>query len=222
MPSNPDWISAVTLAALLLCTSGFPLPDASTDSPNGDPSGEEGVTEWPVDALKTVLKAALYTTERHRKEFEAEFQGMLDYDFLDKYRIPSLPALCPFSNFSKEACFIRLLQGLRVYSVLLKHVAQEFPNSFIPIETRHYVNLLITEIKEKINAPGQVSVLTNSQEEQLLRDVNNSDNFHRKMTAHSILYKLHHFLIRGKRVIDKREKPRRGMHNRGVEKNNEI
>ncbi|XP_068603661.1 interleukin-6-like [Brachionichthys hirsutus] len=211
-PLHAGLLSAATLAALLLCTSGFP----STDSPDGDPSGEGGDTEWPPDELKTVLRALLGATERHRKEFEDEFQNTVRYDFLDNYRIPSLPALCPFSNFSKEACFIRLLRGLHVYSVLLKYVAQEFPGSFVPTQARHYVGLLITEIEKKMRDPEQVSGLTSSQKEQLLRDVDIADTFHRKMTAHSILYTFHYFLIRGKRVINKSEKPRRGMISKGV------
>lgn len=60
--------------------------------------------------------------------------------------------------------------------------------------------------------PEQVTTLTSSQEEQLLRDINNADTFHRKMTAHSILYKLHFFLVDGKRVIvNKREKLRQDV-----------
>lgn len=53
----------------------------------------------------------------------------------------------------------------------------------------------------QMRASERVTALTSSQEEQLLRDINNPDTFHRKMTAHSILYKLHHFLVDCKRVI---------------------
>lgn len=51
--------------------------------------------------------------------------------------------------------------------------------------------------------------LTSSQEEQLLRDIPHSDTFHRKMTAHGILYNLHYFLVDCRRVIvNKRAKQR--------------
>lgn len=58
--------------------------------------------------------------------------------------------------------------------------------------------------------PEQVTALTSSQEDQLLRNINNTNAFVRKMTAHSVLYTLHFFLVDGKRVIvNKREKLRR-------------
>lgn len=63
--------------------------------------------------------------------------------------------------------------------------------------------------------PEQVTALTSSQEEQLLRDINNADTFHRKMIAHSILYRLHFFLVDGKRVVvNKREKVRQDVVSR--------
>lgn len=40
--------------------------------------------------------------------------------------------------------------------------------------------------------------------QQLLQEMEASDSFHRKMMAHSILYKAHHFLVDGKTVINKR------------------
>lgn len=65
--------------------------------------------------------------------------------------------------------------------------------------------------------PNQVAALTSSQEEQLKRAVNIPDTFHRKMTAHSILYKLHYFLIDGKRVIiNKRERQRGSVVSGGI------
>lgn len=61
----------------------------------------------------------------------------------------------------------------------------------------------------QVTKPDQVTALTSSQEEQLQRDIDIPDTFHRKMTVHSILYKLHYFLIDGKRVIiNKRERQR--------------
>ena len=55
----------------------------------------------------------------------------------------------------------------------------------------------------------QVAALSSSQEEQLLKELNNPDAFHRKMTAHSILYNLRLFLIDGKRSFRKWEMPKR-------------
>lgn len=46
--------------------------------------------------------------------------------------------------------------------------------------------------------------------QQLLQEMEASDSFHRKMMAHSILYKAHHFLVDGKTVINKRERSRGG------------
>lgn len=51
--------------------------------------------------------------------------------------------------------------------------------------------------------------LSSSQEQQLLRDTSHSDSFHRRMTAHGILYNLHFFLVDCRRVIvNKRAKHR--------------
>lgn len=49
-----------------------------------------------------------------------------------------------------------------------------------------------------------------SQGQQLLQEIEASDSFHRKMMAHSILYKAHHFLVDSKLVINKRERSRGG------------
>lgn len=52
--------------------------------------------------------------------------------------------------FSQDACLRRLLEGLLVYSVLLKHVEQEYPLSRIPSEVRYYSNVLIKEVENKV------------------------------------------------------------------------
>lgn len=62
----------------------------------------------------------------------------------------------------------------------------------------------------------QVTPLTSSQEQQLLRDLDSSDTFHRKMTAHSILYQLRIFLIDCKNAINKKEKLRESRANRAM------
>lgn len=45
---------------------------------------------------------------------------------------------------------------------------------------------------------------TAGQAQQLLKEMEASDSFHRKMMAHSILYKAHHFLVDSKTVIYKK------------------
>lgn len=62
----------------------------------------------------------------------------------------------------------------------------------------------------------QVTPLTSSQEQQLLRDLDSSDTFHRKMTAHSILYQLRSFLVDCKNAINKKEKLRESRANRAM------
>uniref|UniRef100_H3CA23 Interleukin-6 n=1 Tax=Tetraodon nigroviridis TaxID=99883 RepID=H3CA23_TETNG len=187
------------LAAALRLAAGAPL-EGPTESPAGETSGEELETGRPEDALAVALESVLRATKRHKKEFLAEFQGEVKYEFLDRYKIPSLPAKCPYSNFGQDACLRRLLEGLLVYSVLLKHVEQEYPLSRIS-EVRYYSNVLIKEVENKVKERGQVTTLSSSQQEQLLRAVDRSDTFHRRMTAHGILYNLHYFLVDCRRVI---------------------
>lgn len=53
--------------------------------------------------------------------------------------------------FSQDACLRRLLEGLLIYSVLLKHVEEEYPLSRIPSEVRYYSNILIKEVENKVS-----------------------------------------------------------------------
>lgn len=64
-------------------------------------------------------------------------------------------------------------------------------------ETGISEGILLLQVKER----GQVTTLSSSQQEQLLRAVDRSDTFHRRMTAHGILYNLHYFLVDCRRVI---------------------
>lgn len=64
--------------------------------------------------------------------------------------------------------------------------------------------------------PDAVTAPTSSQEEQLLKDLDNPDPFRRKMTAHSILNHLYDFLIDGKRAIIRKERLRGNRANRNV------
>ncbi|KAA8585951.1 hypothetical protein FQN60_007520 [Etheostoma spectabile] len=108
----------------------------------------------------------------------------------------------------EEACLHRMVHGLLVYTVLLKFVEKENPGNSICSEVRYYSGLLINLIKGKMRNRDQVPALSSSQEARLLRDLDNPDHFHRKMTAHNILRQLHYFLIDGKRAITKKENRR--------------
>uniref|UniRef100_A0A8C3AUR1 Interleukin-6 n=1 Tax=Cyclopterus lumpus TaxID=8103 RepID=A0A8C3AUR1_CYCLU len=196
-------LSAVTLAALLLHASGAPVEDTPTDMPAGEPSGEEQAGPSNLLSVSPVWHA-----------FEDEFQHELKYHFLENYKVSSLPAGCPLSNFSKEACLHRLAHGLRIYTVLLKHVEKEYPGNLICSVVKYYSDLLINLSKDKMRNPEQVTALTSSQEAQLLGGLDHLDAFQRKMTAHSILRQLHHFLVDSKRAITKRENTKARMADR--------
>lgn len=125
-PLRTDLLAPLVLAAVLQPTAGAPL-DAPTESPSGETSGEEAETGSPDDALAVALESVLGATKLHKNEvrpsplgeligsfselllitflflyqFLAEFQGEVKYDLLDHYKIPSLPAKCPYSNFGK-------------------------------------------------------------------------------------------------------------------------
>uniref|UniRef100_A0A671WFF8 Interleukin-6 n=1 Tax=Sparus aurata TaxID=8175 RepID=A0A671WFF8_SPAAU len=213
-PTDVFWLCAAALAALLRCAPAAPVDGAFTDNPAGDTSGEEWETERPADPLIALLKVVLEVIKTHRQEFEAEFH--IRYDVLAQYNIPSLPADCPSTNFSMEALLHRLLQGLPVYTALLKYVEKEEPKSQIPSRFRQNSELLKQRITGKMRHAVQVTPLTSSQEQQLLRDLDSSDTFHRKMTAHSILYQLRSFLVDCKNAINKKEKLRESRANRAM------
>ncbi|KAK2830274.1 hypothetical protein Q5P01_018205 [Channa striata] len=209
---NVHLLPALLLAALLICAAAAaPIENAPTDSPAGDPSGDEEVEPADLLSASPLWDSVLGVTKCHEKIFENEFQNGVKYNLLDYYKISSLPPRCPASNFTKEACLHRLAEGLQTYTVLLTFVQREYPTSqTIPI-VKNYSENLIRLIKEKMKNPERVAVLTSSQEQELLRNINNPDAFHKKMTAHSILRELHTYLVDGKRAIIKREKPRRNI-----------
>uniref|UniRef100_A0A672HIY2 Interleukin-6 n=1 Tax=Salarias fasciatus TaxID=181472 RepID=A0A672HIY2_SALFA len=189
------------LAALLLCASGAPTPGAPTTAPAGDSSGEEE-GEATSDLLST-WKALAGIAKQHKKQVRF-VGGSLTSIFV--YKTSSFPIKCPEFNFSREACYHRLAKGLQVYTVLLRHVEREYPNNLILSAARLYSSVLIQGIKEKMRRGDQVSALTSGQEEQLLREFDTPDRYHRKMTAHSILHHLKVFLADGTRAIFKRER----------------
>uniref|UniRef100_A0A3Q1IXX9 Interleukin-6 n=1 Tax=Anabas testudineus TaxID=64144 RepID=A0A3Q1IXX9_ANATE len=204
MPSNlkAHLLSAVMLAALLLCAHGAPVETALTDNPAGEFSGE-GQVESSNPELTDVSFSWKLQPDLHFSlyQFEDEFKNAVSYDSLDDYKPASLPPNCPASNFSK-ACLRRLVEGLQIYTVLLKYVESEFPTSHIKSQT----GKLIESLKQKMKNSERVTALTSVQEEELLKNLNNSkDTYLRKMTAYCILSKLHWFVVDGKRAIDKRE-----------------
>ncbi|XP_053189844.1 interleukin-6-like [Scomber japonicus] len=191
---NSYWLSALILAALLLSASGAPVTDAFTESPTDDPSGEG---EMPSDLLSDSPRWGpfLAITKHHKKEFEDEFKDDVKYHFLENYKISSATASCPMSNFSKEACLLRLVHGLQTYEVLLRHVLKEYPSWLILSGFKYRSDSMISLIKEKMRHPERVSALSSNQEERLMTEVDNPNTFHRKMTAHSILRQFHFFLV---------------------------
>ncbi|XP_041822903.1 interleukin-6-like [Melanotaenia boesemani] len=200
-------------AVQLLPASGAPFEDASTNSTVDESSGEEGerVETSPLPKTSNIFsmwETIIEPMKGHQKEFEEEFQGNVDYLFLNNYKRPSFPVKCPESNFTREACLLRLVQGLQAYTVLLKLVKKEYPNSLTLPEVSR-LQQLMTLIKERMKNSKRVTVLTSSQEEQLLKELDNMDDFRRKMTAHSILHYLRIFLIDGKRSLCKWEMQRR-------------
>ncbi|XP_041811773.1 interleukin-6 [Chelmon rostratus] len=208
MPSKLNLLFAVMLAALLQRAPGAPAQDALTYSQAGDTSGEEE-EEVPPEPLRDVWDSVLGVSSRHQKQFEDEFHNKLKYDFLDNYKISSLPERCPTSNFSKEACFHRLVEGLLTFTALLQHVQKEYPSSTIPSDIRHYSSIVIGLIQQKMKHPERVTAVSSSQErEQQLGDIGGPDIFQRRMAAHSILHRFCQFLIYCKRELKKRERSR--------------
>ncbi|GAA6234590.1 interleukin-6-like [Lates japonicus] len=200
---------ALMLAAQLLCASAAPVEIEPTDSPAGDTSGggEEGFSDLLSESQS--WNSMLKVLGNHEKEFVEEFKGQAEYLVLDNYKISSLPADCSDKSIlSKEACLRRLVEGLQTYLVLLKHVEKEYPSSLHVSQMKISIRQLIGEIKAKMRNPGQVTVLTSNQEEQLLKDIDSPNSFHRKMTAHSILLQLRNFLRDSLPVVRKRERAR--------------
>ncbi|XP_041665406.1 interleukin-6-like [Cheilinus undulatus] len=196
------------MAALLQSALGAPTEVLPTESLAGDPSGEEVESTSESLSSSDLWGLILSVTNNHSEEFEAEFNNQVKYHMLEDIKIPSLPMSCPISNFSKEACLNRLVNGLFVYNVLLKHVEKEYPNNYKISETRANCGQLVNLIKRNMKHPERVIELPSSQEEQILQDINSPDTFQRKTTAHSILFHLRNFLLQGKRVIRKRENTR--------------
>ncbi|KAM9811593.1 interleukin-6-like [Syngnathus typhle] len=212
MPNMYTQILAVGLVAfLVLQANGAPLTEATTVLPLSDTSSEEETA--PSDLLTSahVWDSVLGTAKEHQKAFDDEFQNNVNFHLLEHYKAPQFPANCPSSNFSKEACLHRLAQGLSTYIILLKHVEKEYLGSKILSEAKHYSELLLYNIKQKMKKPEEVTGLSSNEEESLLRSLYHPDAFHRKMTAHNILRKLYIFIVDDERALRRKER-RRGKH----------
>ncbi|KAM4631508.1 interleukin-6 [Polymixia lowei] len=206
--SNAFLLSAVMLGGFVLRGNGGPVGTMTTGS-SGETSGDELETERPSELPTWELFIGV--TKLHEKQFEEEFHHDVKYNFLHRYKIPSPPAGCPSTNFSKESCLQRVVQGLLKYMVLLKHVEEEYPSNTILPEARYNGDRLIRQVKEKMKHPERTTEMSATEEENLLEELRNDDAFQRKMTAHSVLRSLHLFLIDSKRALAKKEARRGSM-----------
>ncbi|XP_065326612.1 interleukin-6-like [Pelmatolapia mariae] len=211
MPSiftDVHFFSAVMLAALLLCASGAPIEDGSVA---GDFSGE-GTEEAEMSTVKpfNIWKSLFDSAQEYEKAFEHHFQTLENRDqALDSHIPASIPKHCNITKFRKEACLQTLAKGLLIYSVLLKHVEKEYRGSLNFSDAPSNIGTLIDlagMVKGKMKNSNQVTPLTSSEEEQLLKEVNSPDPYHSKLHAYSILRALKAFLSEGKRAVCRMEK----------------
>ncbi|XP_057684678.1 interleukin-6-like [Corythoichthys intestinalis] len=191
-----------SLASLVLCVTG---------APTVLPSGEHQSEEELFPSISPVWESVLGIAKDHKKDFEDEFGNNVKYHQLENYKVPQMPASCPISNFSMEACLHRLAQGLTIYTNLLKDVEKVYPGQRILSEAKHYTGLLLRLFKQKMKKPEEFTVSNSSQTENVSTLLDNRDEFQRKMTVNSILRQLFIFLVDGKRVLTKKER-RRGRH----------
>lgn len=71
MRTDACLVSALLLAVLPQRALGAPVEDAPTDSPAGEPSGDDGEALSAPDTLTLVLESALGETKRHKQEVSA-------------------------------------------------------------------------------------------------------------------------------------------------------
>uniref|UniRef100_A0A667XXL3 Interleukin-6 n=1 Tax=Myripristis murdjan TaxID=586833 RepID=A0A667XXL3_9TELE len=184
---------AVMLALLARCGSGRPAGDAPTEGTPDDLSGED-VQRSDLLSESPVWSSIIRSTRPDAQKVRLK---------LEHYPLPAPSALCPKFNFSKESCLQRQVQGLLKFRVLLKYVEREYPSNPVLPNFKFYSGLLISLIEGKMKHREQVRALTSSEEEMLLKEMDNPDVFHRRMTAHSILLKLNEFLIDSKKSVAK-------------------
>ncbi|CAL1584538.1 unnamed protein product [Knipowitschia caucasica] len=194
-------LSALTMVAFVTCVGGAPI-----DLPTDAPSGEGDVR--PLDLLSDspLWKVLLDATHRNRQMFDREFSSIMDYLHLDNFNISSFPEDCQNTSINMEGCLKRLVRGLLVFQVLLKHVEREYPKSEILPKLKYFCRLLTSAAGQKMRNSDIIQTLSQSDEDSLLKEVGHPDTFYRKMFAHNILRKLHEFLRETKFQIKKRER----------------
>ncbi|XP_055368955.1 interleukin-6-like [Betta splendens] len=203
-------LSAVMLAALLLCARGASIGHAPADSPVDDASGDtlEEPTEAPTEEHNNVFAPAVSSAEQCVKNFAAEFHLVEPFVELNNYKSSQLPTDCP-SSFSKEACLKSVVEGLQTYIVLLKFVESQYANNVTVSHTKRHTENLKCNLVQMMKNPQRVTVLSSSQEEQLLNGTQSyKDLFSRKMAANWILKELHEYLKCSKRnIINRNARP---------------
>ncbi|KAG7281375.1 hypothetical protein CRUP_023526 [Coryphaenoides rupestris] len=133
--------------------------------------------------------------------FKRNSQTRYNYDFLDQSEIPSQPLGCTVA-LKKEACLSRLVQGLQVYKVLLVYVKEVYPDNVLPnINSDPLIQLLKNEMRH----PERVAAVSTVEAADMLQGLDNLTTFDKKLTAHSILRKLHFFLIDSKHDVARKE-----------------
>lgn len=191
---------------LILAALGDSGVGAPTDFPTEAPSGAGDEGGPHLLSESALWKTLLDATHRHRQEFDRQFPDPNQYLHLDNFNIASFPEDCRNTSINMEGCLRRLVRGLLVYQVLLRHVEKEYPLSEVLPNARFFSSLLISATRQKMRKPDAVKALSSGQEEALLKEVNHSDTFHRKMTAHNILRKLYEFLRDTHVGVKRREK----------------
>uniref|UniRef100_A0A3Q2X2P5 Interleukin-6 n=1 Tax=Haplochromis burtoni TaxID=8153 RepID=A0A3Q2X2P5_HAPBU len=189
--------SAVMLAALLLCASGAPIEDGSVA---GDFSGEE-TEEAEMSTVKpfNIWRSLFDSAQEYEKAVRACSLTMINSSITRAVLL----------SFVQETCLQTLAKGLLIYSVLLKHVEKEYRGSLNFSDAPSNIGTLIDlagMVKGKMKNSNQVTPLTSSEEEQLLKEVNSPDPYHSKLNAYSILRALKAFLSEGKRAVCRMEK----------------
>uniref|UniRef100_A0A3P9BHL1 Interleukin-6 n=1 Tax=Maylandia zebra TaxID=106582 RepID=A0A3P9BHL1_9CICH len=189
--------SAVMLAALLLCASGAPIEDGSVA---GDFSGEE-TEEAQMSTVKpfNIWRSLFDSAQEYEKAVRACSLTMINSSITRAVLL----------SFVQETCLQTLAKGLLIYSVLLKHVEKEYRGSLNFSDAPSNIGTLIDlagMVKGKMKNSNQVTPLTSSEEEQLLKEVNSPDPYHSKLNAYSILRALKAFLSEGKRAVCRMEK----------------
>uniref|UniRef100_A0A3Q4GRN1 Interleukin-6 n=1 Tax=Neolamprologus brichardi TaxID=32507 RepID=A0A3Q4GRN1_NEOBR len=189
--------SAVMLAALLLCASGAPIEDRSVA---GDFSGEE-TEEAEMSTVKpfNIWRTLFDSAQEYEKAVRACSLTMINSSITRAILL----------SFVQEVCLQTLAKGLLIYSVLLKHVEKEYRGSLNFSDAPSNIGTLIDlagMVKGKMKNSNQVTALTSSEEEQLLKEVNSPDPYHSKLHAYSILRALKAFLSEGKRAVCRMEK----------------